>query len=363
MTRLIVIGPLPPPYHGVTISTELVLANEDVRNRFAVEHLDTSDHRPHQNVGRWDRTNVRLALGTARILRRMLRGPKGVVYLPVSQSAPGFLRDSLYVDLATRCGWKVAVHLRGSDFARFFEQSPRPLRLWIRATLRRVSSVAVMGESLRWVFDGLVPSERIAVVPNGTPEPHPNGARRDGETVLFLSNLRRRKGVVEAVEAARLVLERRPRTRFLFVGEWEDGPLEHALRRRASAADGRIAFMPSVVGQQKHDLLASCSVLLFPPTEPEGHPRVVLEALAAGLPVVTTNRGAIAETVVDGVSGFVLEHPEPEQLSERLLRLLSDEDLRRRMSEAARQRYLERFTQRRADRRFADWLAEVAERS
>ena len=43
--RLIVVGPLPPPVHGVTISTTLVLANTALSERFEVEHLDTSDHR------------------------------------------------------------------------------------------------------------------------------------------------------------------------------------------------------------------------------------------------------------------------------------------------------------------------------
>jgi glycosyltransferase involved in cell wall biosynthesis len=108
--------------------------------------------------------------------------------------------------------------------------------------------------------------------------------------------------------------------------------------------------------------LLSSSLFLFPPVEPEGHPRVVVEAISAGLPVVTTNRGAIAETVVDGVSGFVLDDPVPEQLAERLILLLEDEELRRRMSAAARARYLEHFTQERADHRLAEWLGKVAAR-
>jgi glycosyltransferase involved in cell wall biosynthesis len=82
--------------------------------------------------------------------------------------------------------------------------------------------------------------------------------------------------------------------------------------------------------------------------------------LAAGLPIVTTDRGAIAETVIDGESGFVLDDVSPERLAELLLLLLGDDELRIRMSEAARTRYVERFTQEAADLRLADWLQEVA---
>jgi glycosyltransferase involved in cell wall biosynthesis len=218
----------------------------------------------------------------------------------------------------------------------------------------------VMGESLRSIFTGLVAVDRIAVVPKGTPEPSLDGAVRDPKLVLFLSNLRQRKGVAEAFEAALIVLRHEPSARFLFVGEWESGELSRRLGE-TSRDRKQMDFVAGVSERERDGLLGSASVFLFPPLEPEGHPRVVLEALAAGLPVVTTNRGAIAETVVDGESGFVLDDPVPEQLAERVLLLLQDNELRERMSVAARARYVENFTQEVADRRLAEWLTKVAE--
>lgn len=359
--RLIIVGPLPPPYHGVTVSTSLVLANPLLRERFKVEHLDTSDRRGTSNLGRWDVTNVALALHSLGRLLRMLRGEPGLVYLPISQNAPAFLRDSLFVHAAARRRWRVVGHLRGSDFLGFYARTPRTFRSWIRITLRQFASVAVMGESLRGVFDGLVEPERITVVSNGTPAPALDGVEREPNNVLFLSNLRRRKGIMESVEAARLVAREDQRARFVFVGDWEDGKLERELRARTTEVSSQVQFHPSVTGPEKDRLLASSSILLFPPREPEGHPRVVLEGLAAGLPIVTTNRGAIAETVIDGECGFVLEEPVPEEIAQRLLELLQDDAARERMSKAARERYLASFTQDAADRRLAEWLSEVAE--
>jgi glycosyltransferase involved in cell wall biosynthesis len=357
--RLIIIGPLPPPHHGVTISTSLVLANARLDELFDVTHLDTSDRRSRENIGTWDVQNVALGLRNVAELARSLRGTAGLVYLPISQGI-GFLRDSLFIYLARARGWEVAVHLRGSEFGDFYRAGNPLMRLWIRRAMHHVSSVGVMGESLRGVFGDLVPDDRIAVVPNGTPDPGPNGTVRDSATVLFLSHLRRRKGVAESVDAALNVLAQKPDVRFLFVGEWEDPDLERELRRRAASAGDAIRFLPAVIGEDKRNLLSSCSVFLFPPVEPEGHPRALLEAIAAGLPVVTTARGAIAETVVNGESGFVLDDPNPTELAQYLLRLLRDGELRRRMSEAARARYLERFTQEEADLRLAEWLQDVA---
>ena len=359
LTRLIVVGPLPPPHHGVTVSTSLVLANPALRERFDVEHLDTSDHRPGQeNIGRWDTTNVRLGLRAAvRLVKLAARGPRGVVYVPLPQNAPAFLRESLLIHAAALLGWKVAGHLRGGEIDLVYRAQPAPMRWWMRATFRRLASVAVMGQTQRTLFAAFLPLERVAVVSNGTPEIPPDPSLRSDDLVLYLSNLRRRKGVLEALAAAEIVRARRPSARFLFVGAVEDDNVARALAEREAGNGGRIASRTPVTGREKDRLLLEAAVLLFPPTEPEGHPRVILEALAAGVPVVTTDRGTIAETVRDGVEGFVLPDADPRELAERILLLLEDEELRDRMGRAARARYLESYTLEASDRRLAEWLS------
>lgn len=358
--RLVVIGPVPPPYHGVTVSTALILRSPILAGSFDVEHLDTSDRRPTATIGRWDLTNIWLGLRATWRLAAIPRHSGGVVYLPLSQNVPAFLRDSLYVHMARLRGWRVAAHLRGSELRDLYEAQPAPLRAWMRLTLRRLDSVAVMGPSLRRVFEGLVPPERIAVVPNGTPDPGVNGSGRDSNTVLFLSNLWRRKGVVEAVEAACLVLREQPSARFLFVGDWQDASFRRTVEERAQEAGDAVRFLPALSGDDLRGVLSEAGILLFPPSGAEGHPRVVLEGIAAGLPIVTTRRGCIPDTVDDGESGFLLEHPDPAEIADRLLLLMRDGELRDRMGRAARTRYLERFTQEAADGALCRWLEGVA---
>jgi glycosyltransferase involved in cell wall biosynthesis len=135
---------------------------------------------------------------------------------------------------------------------------------------------------------------------------------------------------------------------------------ERKLRERVGQNGNRIRFLPPVSGDEKDELLQSCSVLLFPPTAREGHPRVVLEAICRGTPLVTNDRGAIVETVSDGESAFVLADPDPEELADRILGLLDDQDLRERMGKAARGRYERGYTQEIADRQLADWLSLAA---
>lgn len=357
--RLIVVGPLPPPTHGVTVSTALVLQNRQVSDLFRVQHLDTSDHRPRQTIGRWDAVNVLLGLRHAARLLRMLVGQRGLVYLPLSQGGGGFARDSLFIWSAHLAGWKVAAHLRGSDFDTFLDGLPGPLRLYAHKTITRLDSVAVMSPRLIHLFSDLIDGSRIAVVPNGCPNIQRRRRRQHGP-VLYLSNMRARKGAREAVEAAVQVVSKDRSARFVFAGEWEDDELQSELLVKTEGLRKQITFLGSVDGRTAQELLAEASIFLFPPHGREGHPRVILEAMSAGLPIVTTDRGAIADSVIDGVSGFVLPEPDPEALADRILALLRDRDLRARMGKAARSTYLKGFTQDRADRRLADWLAGVA---
>jgi glycosyltransferase involved in cell wall biosynthesis len=358
-TRLVVVGPLPPPHHGVSVSTQLVLANQSLEERFDVEHFDTSDHRTIENVGRWDMQNVVEALGALPRLMRQLRGEPGVFYLPISQGIPGLIRDTLFIRIASAAGWKVAAHLRGSELGGVYRRQPRPVRAWLRHSLERVDSLAVLGESVRDVLEGVLPPSRVAVVPNGTPDPEVS-ASVESDTGVYLGNLYPRKGALEAMEAALMVTRERPEATFVFAGGSAEEGFRQRLEQLGARADGRIQIRPPVLGHEKDELLASAGFLLFPPARQEGHPRVVLEAMAAGLPVITTNRGTIAETVIDEESGFVLSAPIPEDLRDRMVRLYDDPALRAAMGQAARRRYLEHYTQEAADRALADWLIGLA---
>ena len=72
---------------------------------------------------------------------------------------------------------------------------------------------------------------------------------------------------------------------------------------------------------------------------------MIVEAMAAGLPIVSTAQGAIPESVIDGVNGFIVEPENPGQISEKLRYLLENHEARKRMGQASRRLYEENFTE------------------
>jgi UDP-glucose:(heptosyl)LPS alpha-1,3-glucosyltransferase len=190
-----------------------------------------------------------------------------------------------------------------------------------------------------------LPAEKIRVVHNGIDIARfPLGRKADarvrfrkrfgipdGETVfLFVGSGFARKGVGTIARAARLLAERGCESfRVVLVGKGD--PSTYV--RSAGHGSGRLLFTGPVAGADDHFLGADAFVL---PTVYEPFSNACLEAMAAGLPVVTTTVNGASEVLREGESGFLLEDPlDASALSDRMEKLFSS-DLRRWMGEQAR---------------------------
>ncbi|MCY3019031.1 MAG: glycosyltransferase family 4 protein [Planctomycetota bacterium] len=374
-TRVLVIGPTPPPHHGVAAFTRDLLAQAH-DPRFELLHLDTSDRRDASNTGKWDATNLRLGFANlAELAGRCLKSGIDLVYVPISQNVPAFLRDALFI-LESRLLWsKVVLHLHGGYFRNVYDhpsvapdgqERAGPLDPLFRGTARTAlnaaAAVIVLGNRFRPIFKGLVPDERIHVVENGVPDPGAwdlrqsapppdlSGARggsgQDG-TLLYMSTLTRTKGIVDLIHAIAMLKTVRPNVRLKVAGTWSDEAAQaeaRALIERERLQDN-VLFCGTVEGPEKAAFLSSGDIFCLPTRYPyEGQPLVLLEAMAAGLPVLATDHGVIAETVLDGVTGRLLARDAPtERLAAALERMLSDPKTLLDWGARGRNRYLERY--------------------
>lgn len=191
-----------------------------------------------------------------------------------------------------------------------------------------------------------IPRDRITVVHNGVAEDRVRPQRElgvrpsSGHVVGMIASLSPKKRHETFLQAARIVRETHPDVRFLMVG---DGPLREALESRARELG--ISDAVNFAGST-HDVagvLASMDVSVLTSTK-EGCSNVIIESMAAAVPVVVTDAGGNRELVVDGVTGFIVPIDDSEAVAERIERLLSDPDLRRTMGGNGADRVRERFT-------------------
>ncbi len=362
--KAVILGPLPPPYQGMSIFTRQILGSPVLNASYELLHVDTADRRTAENMGRFDLVNVTLALRhSAELLRFLVRDRPAVVYVEVSQNTWAYVRDSVFIYLARGLGSRVVAHLHGSQFRAFYEAASPLCRWLIRSTSRRLAAAAVLGPGLRGMYEGLVAEERVHTVPNGVADPFPDGPRRVPRgsaprgsaplMVLYLGMLFEPKGFLDLLRAAAEFKDAESPIHFSFVGEWFSERERDAAERVIAelGLEALVAFPGRVDGEAKRELLERADLLVFPGYQPEGLPLVILEAMAAGLPVVSTDTGAIRDVVVHGVTGLIVDKRSPAGLAAAVRRLAEDEALRLRMGRAGRERYLAEFTEERCAHR------------
>lgn len=135
---------------------------------------------------------------------------------------------------------------------------------------------------------------------------------------IFIGRLLRHKGLGELVEAARIVRSTRPEVRVQILGRLESGPagVDSKWFRRV-VEEGVIEYY----GEQAdvRPFLARASVLVLPSYYREGTPRVILEALASGRPVITTDMPGCRQTIEDGKSGKLIPAKDSRALADAMM--------------------------------------------
>jgi glycosyltransferase involved in cell wall biosynthesis len=112
--------------------------------------------------------------------------------------------------------------------------------------------------------------------------------------------------------------------------------LAHLKARLPAEVAGKVVFVGFIPRPELIDLYHNADVFAFAPIWDEGFGIPPVEAMAAGVPVVATHSGAIPEIVRDQQTGFLVSKNDPRALAERILKLLRDDNLRKKMGRAAR---------------------------
>lgn len=244
---------------------------------------------------------------------------------------------------------------------------PEGLRSTVRERLLRAGLARQACRTLAvsaWLRDRIVAawpevSSRLEVVHNGVDAPAPGadacgptapaaGARfragleipEDVPLASAVAVLRQGKGLDTLLAAIPQVLERVPAARFAIVG---GGPLRAELEARAEELGMREACRFAGFHDELGPVYAATDVLVLPSVD-DPLPTVLLEAMAAAVPVVGCRSGGVPEIVDDGVTGILVEPGDTDRLGRAITRLLASPAERERMGAAARQRHRSRFS-------------------
>lgn len=264
----------------------------------------------------------------------LLRGRVALLHVHLNSDA-SFWRKALFVVPAIAFGVPYVLQVHCGAFPEFYRArcSPRAQR-FVRWLLRRASAIVALSEASRQSLTFIDPRLEVRVIPNPVEIPPWRAPLSEGPpTVLFLGMVREAKGAFDLLRAWPAVREAIADARLVLGGA---GDLERA--GEIAREHGYPLETPGwVVGEEKAELMRRAWVLALP-SHWEAMPMAVLEAMAAGLPVVASRVGGIPGVVAEGKTGLLVEPRDVNALGEALARILRDPAGRQAMGRAARER-------------------------
>ncbi len=355
--KVLILGKLPPPYMGPAIATSILLKS-NLNQEFELLHLKTNINKSVSSMGRFGLGKLFKNIGLYfQMFGKCLSKRPDLVLIPVSQTTMGFAKDSWFIWIGWLTGRKVLIQLRGSNWKNWQESSSGLTRWYTKLTCKRTKGVIVLGNNLKYLFEPLYHSDRIFVVPNGANYQFPDSGVSERTQILYLANYLPSKGFHILLEAlTKLQVSNYQMNAY---GAWDNMEYQTQCKKIISDHDLPVILNESVSGDEKFQALANADLFVFVPQQPEGHPWVIVEAMAAGLPIISTDQGAIIESVLDGKNGFIVAANNPDETAEKIEQLISDAELRKLMGQCSKEHYLHNFTEEKMVERLSETFRNV----
>lgn len=327
---------VPPKAKGGIYALHQVLLNQSVHRKYGLIPFEYSSSNPFEE--KFVSRLFRIFIGANHFVHRLSTNHSiRIVHINTAPDSRALLRDAVLVVISRLLRRKVILQVHGaiSDY-------DYPGAVWWLASkfFPLCQKILVFSKKDVKKVEELVPNDRILAFPNGIRVDDFSGDDQtlkedlaipeENRVVLFISRLIKEKGGFEVLDAVPEVVKAFQKVSFVFAG---DGP-ELGRMKEICAEKGLENWVRFTGHLQYRDVLRAfgCSdIFVLPTYYVEGLPMALLQALASGLAVISTSAGAIPDIIEDGVNGFLIQPRSPDQLAEKIVFLLENDDVRKRI--------------------------------
>ena len=334
-SRVVMIGSSRATHGGISSMVNVYFAH-GLFERWNAEYLET--HR--------DGSKAQKALKAARawlaFMARLATASVALLHVHIASDA-SFWRKALFIVPAHLLRVPYLLHMHGGDFAAFYRGRCGPVaRAFLRFLYRNAQLVVALSDEWRDALAEAIPGIRLVVVPNPVEVPTlPAALAALPPRVLYLGVVKEAKGSFDLLRAWPAVLAAQPDARLVLAGS---GEIDRARALAAELGVSKSVDTPGwTAGEAKAALLREATLFVLP-SHFEALPMAVLEAMAAGLPVVATAVGGIPDVIDNGRDGVLIPLQDTQAIAAALVELLADSDRRRALGTAARRRASETFS-------------------
>lgn len=361
-TKLIVIGPLPPPYYGQSVGFASLCKELKTFTNCHVVDIQPKYTMPGSG---WKASRVFEYLKCLSKFFYFLMKTKQncIVYITIAQSNAGFVRDFAFIMLSCFFKRKVIVHLKGGNFNNFFLESSYFQKIIIKFLYKKVHKIIVLGNSLKNSFDfSKEIKQKTVVIENGLTDDTfsiKNKCKKSNNkfNILYLSNLIISKGYLDLLDSLKYFEMQTLDYKCTIAGNIYTSPddpetmdiksLEDNIKKKLNELKNKenVKYIGPVEGDAKIKLLVEADVFVLPTYYiNEGQPISIIEAMAYKNAIISTKYRSIQDLVTNNKEGFLLKPKNPKDIADKLQFLFDNKNALRKIQYNAFQKFTKNFT-------------------
>ena len=348
--RVILLAQTSPPIHGQAVMCSILDQHLCHRDGISYRSINAIYSKERSQLSEFSLGKLlRMYWYLGLLFSHLLTERRKVLITTPSFLYFSFLKDSFSIWLGSLMGAQVIAWVHMDPRRIEFGSHSRISKWWIEKTLERIDLFVPCGANLarRWP-DWLNWRAKYAI-PNGVEdrfhEVSPSRAA-DGYSILYLSSMTLQKGWKDLLGVAAEITKSRKDVTFIFAGGPGDEDSESSIRAQIEAVNssGRIVWIGEVSGDRKTRAFQNADLFVLP-SWTEQFPLVLIEAMAASLPVIATDVGGVSDALLDPEGGRLVEPRNPQMIADAIQSLVSlGHDGLRSMGLRNRERFLTEFT-------------------
>jgi glycosyltransferase involved in cell wall biosynthesis len=347
--RILLIVPLPPPMHGSNLINQHVVECKKLYEKFEVRVLPLHYSKSIADIGSFRIAKfVLLFRYLIKLLVKLLAFSPDLAYFVPAVTGTSFYRDCFFAALLKLFRVKTIYHLHGKGIKdKLSNPFLRRLYQWFFKDAFIIHLSPMLYEDIKNVAG----SSQCRFLPNGIDLPVLTEAGisvvNNPPIFLFLSNLVLTKGPLIFLKACEILAGKGVIFKAYFAGnptsELTEADFSQKIEKMGLSSC--VEYIGPQYGEDKYNTLLSSDCFVFPTHfHKEAFPLVVLEAMAAGLPVISTQEGAIPEIVDDGVNGFIVEKNNHKDLAAKMEYLITHPESSKKIGTAGKNKFERLYT-------------------
>ena len=349
MKKILFILHFPPPVHGSSIVGQSIKESKIINETFDCRYINLLVSRTMFETGKLSITKIiRFFSVWFELLQNLTWNKPDICYLALSTSSKAFYKDAFLVFWLRIFGVKVVYHLHNKGVSIYEGQFiDRQLYRFVFKN----SKVILLSDKLYKDIKTFVKTSDVYICHNGIedlaidPKIETNDSI-DPAKILFLSNLIETKGVTVLLEACRILKQKGLNFTCDFIGaEGDLSAAQFEEKVNQLGIEDRVRYLGKRYGKDKLEAFSNADIFAFPTYyNNECFPLVLLEAMSANLPIVSTFEGGIPDIVSDNVTGFLVPKNDALALAEKLELLITHPELCIEMGKEGRKKFKSEFT-------------------